>query len=363
MDAFYASVEQRDNPQLRGLPTIVGGDPRGRGVVTSASYEARKFGIHSAMASSQAKKMCPDGIFVYPRFDAYREASRNIMAIFHEFSELVEPMSLDEAYLDITAEVEGGKDPVDIASVIIETIKDRTKLDASAGVSFNKFLAKVGSGINKPRGIKVIPPGEADDFLDDLPIRKFHGVGKATEKKMIDVGILTGRDLRSYSREELVSLFGRSGIYYHDIIHNLYDSPVSNTHERRSIGKERTFHEDTNDIDVMLEKLTSIAGMLGSAMEKRMMMGRTITLKVKYSDHTRITRSFTLPFPTRSPDTMMDHILDLLSRTEAGDRPVRLVGMSMSNLEVGGEGHDPYFQSTLDRWILEWNPPLEHLAQ
>lgn len=351
MDAFYASVEQRDNPQLRGLPVVVGGDPYGRGVVTAASYEARKYGIHSAMPSSQARRLCPGAIFLFPRFDAYREASRNIMAIFHDVSELVEPMSLDEAYIDVTERVLDGENPEGIAVDIIDRIKTETKLSASAGVSFNKFLAKVGSGVNKPKGIKVISPKEAPEFLDNLPIRKFYGVGEATERRMVDRGILTGADLKVFTKEELVSWFGRSGVYYYDIVHCLYDSPVKNHHERRSIGKERTLHEDTDNIVEMLEKLNSIAEMLGSSMEKRNLLGRTLSLRLKYSDRTRISRAVTLPLPTRDQDIIMENITDLLRRTEAGERPVRLLGISVSNLIKTGSGSTKRTQTTLDRFF------------
>jgi DNA polymerase-4 len=351
MDAFYASVEQRDNPQLRGLPVIVGGDPRGRGVVTSASYEARRYGIHSAMPSSHAHRLCPGAVFVFPRFQAYRDASRNIMAVFGEFTDLVEPMSLDEAYLDISDLIQEGNDYLEVTKEIIGRIFEVTRLKASAGISFNKFLAKVGSGINKPNGIKVIPPETADEFLENLPIRKFHGVGEATEKRMIERGILNGRDLKKYSRDELVSFFGRAGVYFHDVVNNLYDPPVSTHHQRRSMGKERTLHEDTDDMDIVLDKLQSIAGMLESSMEKRNIQGRTVTLKIKYSDRTRITRSSTLPFPFRSSEIIMDAISHLLEKTEAGERTVRLMGISISNLEFNNCRDQNILQTTLDKWI------------
>jgi len=357
MDAFYASVEQRDNPQLRGLPVIVGGDPFGRGVVTSASYEARRFGVHSAMPSSHARKLCPGAIFLHPRFEAYREASGNIMAVFHEFSDLVEPMSLDEAYIDVGARVAGGEQPGDIAARIISRIRDVTGLNASAGVSFNKFIAKVASGINKPCGIKVVTPDEAPDFLDGLPVRKFYGIGEATERRMIDRGILTGRDLRKFSREELVSMFGKAGAHYHDIINLRYDSPVCTHHERRSIGKERTLHEDTDDRDMMVEKLSSIASMLEESMAKGKLLGRTLTLRLKYSDRTRISRSVTLPYPTRCSSTMTEIASELLGRTDAGRRHVRLLGISISNLEGEKEGGRRMVQTTIERFLISFPTP------
>lgn len=359
MDAFYASVEQRDNPQLRGLPVIVGGDPRGRGVVTSASYEARRFGVHSAMPCSHAHRLCPGAVFIHPHFNAYRDASRNIMAIFSEFTPIVEPMSLDEAYSDISTQVKDGDDPIMITKRILQRIKEVTRLNASAGISFNKFLAKVGSGINKPNGIKVISPEEADDFLNDLPIRKFHGVGEATEKRMIENGILKGSDLKKYSKAELVSIFGRAGVYFHDIVNNLYDPPVSTHHERRSIGKERTLHEDTSDLKDMNERLLSIADMLESSMEKRGISGRTISLRLKYSDHSRITRSATLPFPIRSSQMITESVTELLRRTDAGQRSIRLLGISISNLEFEENGISSSLQTTLDKWITPCSPTLK----
>ncbi len=361
MDAFFASVEQRDNPQLRGLPVIVGGDPRGRGVVTSASYEARRFGVHSAMPCSHAHRLCPGAVFIPPHFNAYREASRNIMAIFSEFTRIVEPMSLDEAFLDISSLVEEGDEPIEITKRVLQRIKDVTRLNASAGISFNKFLAKVGSGINKPNGIKVIPPEDADDFLNNLPIRKFHGVGEATEKRMIVNGILKGSDLKKYSKAELVSIFGRAGVYFHDIVNNLYDSPVSTHHERRSIGKERTLHEDTADLKDMNERLLSIADMLESSMEKKSISGRTITLRLKYSDHSRITRSATLPFPVRSSHIILETVSELLKRTDAGQRSIRLLGISISNLEFEEKSSPSPFQTTLDQWITSiYSAPQIH---
>ncbi|MEA3558805.1 MAG: DNA polymerase IV, partial [Candidatus Thermoplasmatota archaeon] len=243
MDAFFASVEQRDDPDLRGKPVIVGGKPGTRGVVAACSYEAREFGIHSAMSSSKAYQLCHGAIFLKPRFDVYRSVSASIMRIFRDASELVEPLSLDEAFLDVTEIAEDWKSARDLASKIRKRIHEETGLTASAGVSFNKFLAKVASSINKPDGIKVITREDADHFIDDLPIRKFYGIGKVTERTMIDRGILKGSDLKKFSKPELVRIFGRHGAYYYDISHNLHESPVLSYHQRRSISTERTMSE------------------------------------------------------------------------------------------------------------------------
>ncbi|CAB1061728.1 DNA polymerase IV (EC [Olavius sp. associated proteobacterium Delta 1] len=253
MDAFYASVEQRDTPELKGKPVIVGGDPNHRGVVAACSYEARKFGIHSAMASSTAYKLCPDAIFIRPRFDVYKAVSSEIREIFHEYTNLVEPLSLDEAFLDVTENFKEMVSATLIAKEIKNQIYSRTgRLTASAGVSFNKFLAKVASDINKPDGITVVTPEMAASFIDRLPIRKFFGVGKVTEEKMIGFGIKTGADLKKYKKEKLIQIFGKSGNYFYNIAHGKDDRPVEPNRIRKSIGKETTLPEDIDDTDQML---------------------------------------------------------------------------------------------------------------
>ncbi|MGA1848759.1 MAG: DNA polymerase IV [Thermoplasmatota archaeon] len=348
MDAFYASVEQRDDPELRGKPVIVGGDPRSRGVVAACSYEAREFGVHSAMASSRAYRLCPEAVFVHPRFDVYKSVSDRIMDIFHDLSDLVEPMSLDEAFIDVTDLVGEGTGPVEIAMELKERILKETGLAASAGVSFNKFLAKVCSGLDKPDGLKVVSPGEADTFIDGLPIRKFYGVGEVTEKRMIDHGILAGRDLKKFSRPELVRMFGRHGAYYHDIAHNLHDSPVVPLRERRSIGSERTLREDIDDRGEMIDILQALAGKLERLMKKRDLRGRTVTLKLRYFDFSRITRSITLTQPVSDADSIMQQIPPLLDRTQAGRLKVRLLGIAVSNLVNVDLSSSGFRQLTLD---------------
>ena len=334
MDAFYASVEQRDRPELKGKPVIVGGDPQSRGVVAACSYEARKFGIHSAMASSTAYRICPDAVFIRSRFDVYRAVSSQIREIFCEYTDLVEPLSLDEAFLDVTENYKGMPSATLIAREIKRKVYDRTGgLTSSAGVSFNKFLAKVASDINKPDGITVITPENADEFMDKLPIRKFFGVGKVTEEKMFSFGIKTGADLKKFEKEKLIQLFGKSGSYFYDIAHGLDDRPVEPNRIRKSIGKETTFSEDINDTDQMIEVLEDIAAKLENSLIKKDAKGRTITLKMKYFDFQSITRSITIDEPADSASVIMKYVRPLLSKTEAGEKKVRLLGISISNFD------------------------------
>jgi len=334
MDAFYASVEQRDRPELKGKPVIVGGDPQSRGVVAACSYEARKFGIHSAMASSTAYKLCPDAVFIRTRFDAYRAVSTQIREIFCEYTDLVEPLSLDEAFLDVTENHKGIPSATLIAQEIKEKIFQRTcGLTSSAGVSFNKFIAKVASDINKPDGIAVITPDMADEFIDRLPIRKFFGVGKVTEEKMLSHGIKTGADLKKYRKEQLIQLFGKSGSYFYNIAHGYDDRPVEPNRIRKSIGKETTLSEDIDDTDQMLEILENIADRLENSLIKREAKGRTVTLKIKYFDFQSITRSITIDEPADTAAVIVKHIKPLLSKTEAGEKKVRLLGISISNFD------------------------------
>ena len=334
MDAFYASVEQRDRPEFKGKPVIVGGDPKSRGVVATCSYEARKFGIHSAMPSVTAYRLCPNAVFIRPRFDVYREVSSQLREIFCEYTDLVEPLSLDEAFLDVTQNYKGMPSATLIAQEIKRKVYDRTGgLTSSAGVSFNKFLAKVASDINKPDGITVITPEMADEFIDKLPIRKFFGVGKVTEEKMLNIGIKTGADLKKYKKEQLIQIFGKSGNYFYDIAHGLDDRPVEPNRIRKSIGKETTFSEDIDDTDHIIEILEDIAAKLENSLIKKDAKGRTITLKMKYFDFQSITRSITIDEPADSASVIMKYVRPLLSKTEAGEKKVRLLGISISNFD------------------------------
>lgn len=332
MDAFYASVEQRDYPELKGKPVVVGGDPKGRGVVAACSYEARKFGIHSAMPSARAYKLCPQAVFLRPRFNVYRAVSAEISKVFYEYTDLVEPLSLDEAFLDVTHNKKRMPSATLIAKEILKKVFEKTGgLTASAGVSYNKFLAKVASDYNKPNGITVVTPDQAAAFIDQLPIRKFFGVGKVTEEKMLKLGINNGRDLKRIAKEELVRLFGKVGLYFYDIAHGIDNRPVESEWIRKSIGKETTFNEDIDDVDMMIEILGEIALKLEDLLKKGDRKGRTVTLKVKYFDFQQITRSITVSEPVVDATAIMNYIQELLANTDAGKKKVRLLGISISN--------------------------------
>jgi len=319
MDAFYASVDQRDKPELKGIPVLVGGDPNHRGVVAACCYEARNFGIHSAMASSMAYKLCPDAIFIRPRFDVYKAVSAVIRKIFHEYTDLVEPLSLDEAFLDVTENFKQMASATLIAREIKQKIHNPTGgLTACAGVSFNKFLAKVASDINNPDGITVITPEMADSFIDFLPVRKFLGVGKVTEEKMIALGIKTGGDLKKNSRQKLIKLFGKSGNYFYNIAHGMDDRPVEPNRIRKSIGKETTLLEDIEDRHQMLEILENIAFKLESILIRHEAKGRTVTLKITFFDFKSITRSVTIAEP--SDYSLRDYAIHQATACQNGSR-------------------------------------------
>lgn len=339
MDAFYASVEQRDNPELKGKPVIVGGSPEGRGVVAASSYEARRFGIRSAMSSRHAYRLCPDAIFLRPRFDAYRQVSQEVMEIFHQYTDLVEPLSLDEAYLDVTVNKFGMPFAREIAQKIKQEILERTGLTASAGVAPNKFLAKVASDYKKPNGLTVIPPERVESFLNNLPVRKFPGVGPVTEQKLASMGILTSNHLRRLSLEELQQAFGKSGGWYYRISRGEDDRPVSSGGVRKSLGAEDTFAKDLSELPDMERELSAIAQKVWARLEKRELGGKTVTLRMTYANFDKITRSRTLETAMSSAEEILGHALDLLRLTEAGpERPVRLLGIQLSNF---GEDEEP----------------------
>ena len=339
MDAFYASVEQRDAPELKGKPVAVGGSSM-RGVVASASYEARKFGVRSAMPSVTAKRLCPQLIFVKSRFDVYREVSHQIRAIFHEYTDLVEPLSLDEAYLDVTDSFKGPPSATIIAEQIRQRIQQTTGLTASAGVSFNKFLAKVASDINKPDGMKVITPEEALPFLAQLPIEAFHGIGKVTAAKMRRMGIFTGEELKKHTEVDLVQRFGKVGRHYYKIVRAEDNRPVNPNRIRKSIGAERTYREDISAIKVMQEKLDYLCEVVHSYMKKSDNYGRTVTLKAKMPDFRIITRSKTFGTELRDLEQLQKIVSQLLLENTENIPIVRLLGVSVSNLsrEQGVEG-------------------------
>jgi DNA polymerase-4 len=332
MDAFYAAVEQRDNPQLRGRPVIVGGDPGSRGVVATCSYEARTFGIHSAMSAARAYLLCPQAIFVRPRFDAYRAVSLQIRELFHEYTDLVEPLSLDEAFLDVTENKPGIEYGTQVAREILQQIHKRTGLTASAGVSYNKFLAKVASDVNKPAGLTVVTPEQAQEFIVELPIRRFHGVGRVTEKRMLARGIATGADLRHCSMEDLQRWFGKSGHYFYNIARGIDNRTVVPNRLRKSIGKETTLNEDCADKGEMMIILAKLAEQVAALLQARGASGLTLTLKVKYDDFQNMTRSHTQGEPIDQAEVMLTLAEQMLAKTEAGARAVRLLGLTVSNL-------------------------------
>ncbi|HSI68795.1 MAG TPA: DNA polymerase IV [Gillisia sp.] len=332
MDAFYASVEQLDNPELRGKAIAVGGSEE-RGVVAAASYEARKFGVRSAMSSIIAKRNCPELIFVKPRFERYREISNQIRGIFFEYTDLVEPLSLDEAYLDVTQNKKGHPSATLIAREIRERIKMDTGLNASAGISINKFIAKVASDINKPNGQKTINPEEVEEFLENLQVRKFHGVGKVTAEKMYQLGIFKGADLKLKSEEFLTEHFGKSGLHYYNVVRGIHLSEVKPNRIRKSLGAERTFDENISSEIFMLERLSNIAEEIERRLKKSNVAGKTITLKIKYSDFSLHTRSKTLPYFISSKDLVLATAKELLYQ-EKMKNSVRLLGISLSNLNT-----------------------------
>lgn len=332
MDAFFASVEQLDNPELRGKPIAVGGSSD-RGVVAAASYEARKFGVRSAMSSVLAKKMCPELIFVHSNFDRYKEVSQKIRKIFLEYTDLVEPLSLDEAYLDVTENKTGNPSATLIAKEIRQKILEHTGLTASAGISINKFIAKVASDINKPNGQKTINPEEVIPFLENLSIRKFYGVGKVTQEKMYNLGIFTGKDLKSKSLEYLTETFGKSGTYYYYVVRGIHSSEVKPNRIRKSLGAERTFFENISSEVFMMERLNDIAEEIQRRLSKSKVAGKTITLKIKYSDFTLHTRSKTLSYYISDKNLILETVKELLFQEKVSNS-VRLLGISLSNLNT-----------------------------
>ncbi len=346
MDAFYAAVEQRDNPSLRGKPVAVGGTPDSRGVVATCSYEARRFGIHSAMSCAQAYRLCPAIIFVPPRFEIYRGISQQIRRIFLQYTELVEPLSLDEAFLDVTSNKPRIISATWIAQEIRQKIRLETGLTASAGVSFNKFLAKIASDVQKPDGLTVVTPEQSHQFIARLPIRRFHGVGRVTEKKMQRLGILTGADLRERSLEELGRHFGRSGEHYYNISRGIDQRPVVPNRVRKSIGKETTLPEDVADFGQMLTIIGGLAQQLAALLQSKQTSGMTLTLKVRFSDFQIVTRSISRDAPIECSDDILTLAERLLNKTEAGNRPVRLLGVTISSLTNDVPLEDP-LQMTL----------------
>ncbi len=329
MDAFFASVEQRDNPDLRGKPVAVG-RAQSRGVVAAASYEARVFGVRSAMPSVTAMRKCPDLIFAAPRFDVYRSVSAQIHEVFSRHTDLIEPLSLDEAYLDVTQACVGGRLATEIGEEIRKQILAETDLTASAGVSYNKFLAKLASDQNKPNGLTVIPPHKGAAFVASLPVRRFNGVGPVIEAKMHKLGIYTGADLREQSLDFLIDNFGSSAERYYSISRGIDERPVRPDRVRKSVGAENTFGEDITDISVAVTALDPIISKVVTRCAEKGVAGRTVTLKIKFSDFEQITRRITVPEPLRTSGSIM-RVAEALLRAEFPFRKgVRLLGVSMS---------------------------------
>jgi len=331
MDAFYASVEQHDNPALKGLPVAVGGDHRG--VVAAASYEARKYGVRSAMPSKTAKEKCPHLIFVPPRFARYKEISKKIREIFYEYTDLVEPLSLDEAYLDVTENKKEIESANQIAKEIRQKIFEQTGLTASAGISINKFLAKVASDINKPNGQKTIHPDKVEKFLEELPVEKFYGVGKVTANKMYSLAIYKGIDLKKRSADDLTRLFGKSGKYYYDVVRGIHTSEVKPHRIQKSVAVERTFFEDLSDQQQIDEKLQNLSEELQARLQKNNVLGRSLTLKIKYKDFSLFTRSFTKEEYFSSAEQYFSTSKKLWE-LRPFDKAVRLLGLSVSQLNT-----------------------------
>jgi len=329
MDAF---VEQIDNPELKGKPVAVGGNEI-RGVVSAASYEARKFGVRSALSGALAKKYCPELIFVKLRFERYKEISNKIRKIFHEYTDLVEPLSLDEAYLDVTQNKKGNPSASLLAKEIRERILNEVGLTASAGISVNKFIAKVASDINKPNGQKTVNPEEVLSFLEDLPIRKFYGVGKVTTDKMYQLGIFTGLDLKNKSEEFLEKHFGKSGCFYYNVVRGIHNSEVKPNRITKSVAAEHTFDKNLTSEIFMEEQLQIIAGQLENRLKKYNVSGKTITLKIKYSDFSQQTRSKTLPYFISDKSLLFETAKELLNQERMKDS-VRLLGISLNNLNT-----------------------------
>jgi DNA polymerase IV len=332
MDAFYASVEQRDFPEYKGKPIAVGGGGE-RGVVAAASYEARKFGVRSAIPGKLAKKKCPDIIFVKPRFEVYKSVSKQIQNIFFEYTDLVEPLSLDEAYLDVTSPKKGKNSATLIAKEIRERILHELSLTASAGISYNKFLAKIASDVNKPNGMYVIHPDKAFEFIEKLPVERFHGVGKVTAQKFKTLGIHNGRDLKEAGLEFILKHFGKNGLFFYDIAHGIDNRPVEPDRDRKSVGAENTFLKDLIDEQELNEAMTELSDILFGRLLKAGVWGKTLTIKVKYHDFLQITRSRTYTDALDNKEDILNQSCELLHENRQTDKPIRLLGISFSQLE------------------------------
>ena len=349
MDAFYASVEQHDHPELRGIPIAVGGAEH-RGVVCAASYEARSFGVRSAMTGREARRRCPHITFVTPHFERYKEVSRSIHAIFRDYTDKIEPISLDEAFLDVTENKIGEPLAVEIAKEIRQRIRDELGLTASAGVSYNKFLAKVASDARKPDGLCTIHPDQALDFIAELPVEAFWGVGRATQKRMHELGIRTGAELRARSREELLRRFGKSGGVFYDFARGIDERPVVTEWVRKSLGCERTFDEDTDEPLELYQHLALVAQELAERLKRRPFQGRTLTLKVKFADFSIASRSLSQREAITEIEEFVAYGRKFLDELDYRGHPIRLLGLSLSH---------PVEEPRPGMWVQQWLPFVE----
>lgn len=335
MDAFYASVEQRDFPEYCGKPLIVGGFPEGRGgVVATASYEARKFGIHSAMPSKTAQKLCPEAIFVLPRFEAYKKVSKQIHEIFHRFTDTIEPLSLDEAYLDVTEDKQKIGYAIEIARLIKNAIKEELHLTASAGISVNKFVAKIASDMNKPDGLTFIGPSKIEAFMESLVVEKFFGVGKITAAKMKSMGLFTGADLKKLPEAEIVRLFGKQGKFYFQIVRGIDDRPVQIDRKRKSVSVEDTYQNDLTSKTLIAQELKILTERLVERLQRDHLKGKTITVKFKFHDFTIMTRSRSIERAINDNDTIFQITKAILRQTDLEEKRIRLLGVGVSGIET-----------------------------
>jgi DNA polymerase IV len=360
MDCFYAAVEVRDDPSLAGKPVVVGGRPEGRGVVAAASYEARRYGIHSAMASAHAVRRCPDLVFLKPDFARYRKESEAIFAIFHELTPLVQPASLDEAYLDVSEHLRPWGSATAIAREIRRRVREERRLTVSVGVGPNRLVAKIASDFDKPDGLTVVKPSQVEAFLAPLPVRRLHGVGPATEQALAELGVVTVADLRRLEVEALTQRFGRWGEALHQYARGIDDRPVSVDRERKSVGTETTYARDIDDAATVEAELAKHAGEVAEYLQKRGLLARTVTIKVRYADFTTVTRGHTFGVPCCDAPTLAWHAVALMRRTDAAARPVRLLGVTASNLLEGAAQQLPLFGSYAEsQAVLAEEPRVE----
>jgi DNA polymerase-4 len=336
MDSFYASVHLRDDPSLAGKPVVIGGDPDGRGVIAAASYAARRYGVHSAMPSARARRLCPGAVFIRPDFTRYRKESERIFEVFRQFTSVVQTVALDEAYLDVSDVWRQWGSATEVAQSIRRRIRDEIGLTVSVGVGPNRLVAKIASDYDKPDGLTVVPPSRVREFLDPLPARRLPGVGPATERTLGELGIETIAQLRRFPEQELVRRLGRNGERLHRFARGIDERPVRVHQPRKSLSCERTYGEDLMGLEAMDRRVTDMAAEVAAGLQRRNLSARTLTLKLRYGDFTTVTRSLTLAGPTRRAEAIAEIARGLLRRTEAGRRPVRLLGVGAANLIRGG---------------------------